>query len=338
LDGAAHPAVLPVARPASARITLADRWDHLLARLGADRTGHRVGAGLYSLGSPGPASPVFVTANYTLSFDALRQALAGRDCYIMVLETYGVNVWCAAGKGTFGTDELVRRIEATGLANLVTHRTVIVPQLGATGVAAHEVQRRTGFRVEFGPVRASDLPEYLETHTATPEMRRVRFTVADRLVLAPVDLVQVGLPMVASAAAVFLVGGLVASLAVIAAFVAGAVVFPVLLPWLPTRDFTGKGLFVGFAAALPFAVLAFAAEPAGGERHLWHRLYTALIPLAGLPPVTAYMALNFTGSSTFTSKSGVRREMYRYIPALAALFAVGLALGIGYLFLRGRGG
>ncbi|MFZ1946580.1 MAG: mercury methylation corrinoid protein HgcA [bacterium] len=335
MTGAAHPAALPVPRPVSGRITLADRWDHLVARLGVDRMGHRVGAGLYSLGSPGPDSPVFVTANYTLSFDALREALAGRDCYIMVLETYGVNVWCAAGKGTFSTDEMVRRIEATGLGELVRRRALIVPQLGATGVAAHEVARRSGFRVEFGPVRARDLPEYLKTHSATPEMRRVRFTLADRIAVAPVDLVHVGLPMVASAAAVFLFGGLLAAVAVVAAFVAGTVLFPILLPWLPTRDFTSKGLVVGLAAALPFAVAAFAASPAGAEPHMWQRLYRALIPLLALPPATAYLALNFTGSSTFSSKSGVKREMMRYIPALAVLFGVGVALGIGYLFLRG---
>ena len=77
--------------------------------------GHRVEPGLYSLGNPTSESPVFVTANYTLSFDALRSALKGIDGYILVLDTQGVNVWCAAGKGTFGTDELVKRIEATRL-------------------------------------------------------------------------------------------------------------------------------------------------------------------------------------------------------------------------------
>jgi hypothetical protein len=321
-----------VVRPASSVITSADRWDHLLARLGFNRGGHRVGVGLYALGAPGPASPVFVTANYTLSFDALRGALAGIPCYILVLETYGVNVWCAAGKGTFGTDELVRRMELTGLAGVVSHRTLILPQLGATGVAAHEVRKRTGFTVEFGPVRAGDLPEYLKTHAATPEMRRVRFDLADRAVLIPVELAQMLLPMVVGAAAVFLVGGLHAALAGVVAVLAGVVLFPILLPWLPTRDFAGKGLVLGVAAALPFAIAALAA---GGELHPLPRVCLALLPVFAMPPVTGYIALNFTGASTYTSKTGVRREMFRYIPVMAVAAGVGIALAIAYYLLRG---
>ena len=80
------------------KLTLANRWDHLLARCGVDRGGHRVEPGLYALGDPGPEAPVFVTANYTLSFDALRAALQGLGGYIVVLDTRGINVWCAAGK------------------------------------------------------------------------------------------------------------------------------------------------------------------------------------------------------------------------------------------------
>lgn len=321
-----------VVRPASSVTTFADRWDHLLARLGVNRAGHRVGVGLYALGNPGPDSPVFVTASYTLSFDALRSALAGIACYILVLETYGVNVWCAAGKGTFGTDELVRRLELTGLAGIVSHRTLILPQLGATGVAAHEVRKRAGFTVEFGPVRAGDLPEYLKTHTATAEMRRVRFGLGDRIALIPVDFGQAVLPMAVGAVAVFLVGGLNAALAVLAAVLAGVVLFPILLPWLPTRDFAGKGLILGVAAALPFAVAALVA---GREMHPLPRVCLALVPVFAMPPVTGYIALNFTGSSTYTSKSGVRREMFRYIPAMAIAAGIGVALAIAYYSLRG---
>jgi hypothetical protein len=320
-------------RPTTSGLTIEDRWDHFLARIGVDRMGHRVGAGLYSLGRPTPESPVFVTANYTLSFDALRSALAGVDCYIMVLETYGVNVWCAAGKGTFGTDEVVRRIEATGLTRVVSHRKIILPQLSASGVAACEVARRAGFEVEFGPVRARDLPEYLRTHIATPEMRRVTFTVGERAIQIPVELSQAILPMIAAAAAVFLLAGPVPALAVIAAFLAGDALFPVLLPWLPTRDFTSKGLLLGVLVAMPFAVAALLAARLGA---VWFRIYLALVPILSIPPVTAYLALNFTGSSTLASRSGVKREMYRYIPSLAAMLAVGILLAIGYYFLRGK--
>ena len=85
-------------------LTFANYWDHFVTRWGINRMAHRVEPGLYALGNPTRDSSVFVTANYTLSFDALRAALDGRDVYILVLDTQGINVWCAAGKGTFGTD------------------------------------------------------------------------------------------------------------------------------------------------------------------------------------------------------------------------------------------
>jgi CO dehydrogenase/acetyl-CoA synthase gamma subunit (corrinoid Fe-S protein) len=144
--------------PTTSQLNSKNTWDHIQARWGFRRGHHRVTPGLYALGKPAANAPVFVTANYTLSFDALRSALTEMNAYILVLDTQGINVWCAAGKGTFGTAELIKRIEACRLNEVVTTRILILPQLGAPGVAAHEVKRHTGFRVEYGPIRAEDLP------------------------------------------------------------------------------------------------------------------------------------------------------------------------------------
>ena len=322
-------------RPASTEITLANRWDHLLARLGHNRMGHRVEPGLHSIGGPGPTSPVFVTANYTLSFDALRSALVGMDGWILVLETEGINVWCAAGKGTFGTDELVRRIEASRLKEVVTQRVVVLPQLGAPGVAAHEVKRRSGFSVEYGPVRAADLPEYLRSRQATPEMRRVRFTLRDRLAVALVDVVHGLLPMAAAGLLGLLLGGPLAVVAILVAGLAGVLLFPILLPWLPTREFSSKGLLLGTLVILPCAAAVFLRDPAGP---VWLRAGWSLSYLLAFAPVTAFLALLFTGSTTFTSRSGVRREMFAYIRPMAAMFVLGIGLATVIALVQVFGG
>lgn len=89
---------------------------------------YTVDPGLYGIGDPDPESPVLVTANYKMSFDLLKRAVSGLDAWILVLDTFGINVWCAAGKGTFGTDESVDRIESSGLGDVVSHRRLIVPQ------------------------------------------------------------------------------------------------------------------------------------------------------------------------------------------------------------------
>ena len=111
-----------------------DRMGSWLARWNVGRMSFVVDPGLYALGSPDSASSVVVTANYKMSFDQLRTALSGHDCWILVLDTKGINVWCAAGKGTFGTVELYDRIVESRLAEVVTHRTILAPQLGAPGV------------------------------------------------------------------------------------------------------------------------------------------------------------------------------------------------------------
>jgi hypothetical protein len=312
-------------------ITFANRLDHFLARWGVNRMGHTVETGLYQLGNPGLDSPVFASANYTLSFDALRSSLKGTDGYLLVLDTRGINVWCAAGKGTFGSGELVRQIRLTGLDSIVRHRKIIVPQLGAPGVSWPEVLRQTGFLVEYGPVRARDLPQYLENRKATPAMRRVEFPLRDRLVLTPIEVVSVALPAIVAAAAMFLLAGPGSACAVIAAVLAGTVLFPAFLPVIPTRDFSTKGFILGFVVALPFAWLFASAPGLPG----WAAVLAAITPLLLIPAVTAYLALNFTGSTPFTSRTGVKKEIFRYVKLMVVMagagVAAGAALGVGRL-------
>ena len=178
-----------VAGNVAADISRAERWQHFRCRIGGFRDRYTVAPGLYAFGEPGPHDDVLVSANYKLSFDMLRSQLGGLNCWILVLDTKGINVWCAAGKGTFGTEELVRRLFEARLEEVVNHRRLLLPQLGAVGVNAHEVRRRSGFRVSFGPVRAADIREYMQAgYRKTTEMSTVRFTLRDRLVLAPMEI------------------------------------------------------------------------------------------------------------------------------------------------------
>ena len=314
----------PEIRSATSTITFANRLDHFLARWGVNRMAHRVEPGLYRLGNPKPDSPVFASANYTLSFDALRSALAGIDGYILVLDTKGINVWCAAGKGTFGTEELVRRIQSTGLAGIVSRRKIIVPQLGAPGISWPEVVRRSGFTVEYGPVRARDLPEYLKTRKATTEMRLVKFPFLDRIVLTPVEFVHAALPMSAAAAILWFLAGPVAALAAVSAVLAGTVFFPALLPFIPTQDFSTKGLILGAVVAIPVAV-SFFTNPV---LPVWVNGLSAATALLLIPAVIAYLALNFTGCTPFTSRTGVKKEIFRYVPVMASMAGLGIIIVI----------
>lgn len=298
--------------------------------------------GLYALGQPDENSPVCVTANYKMSFDRLREALPGRSAWLLVLDTNGINVWCAAGKGTFGTAELANRVALSGLANVVTHRRLILPQLSAPGVSAREVKRLTGFKVVYGPVEARDLPRFLDSGMkATVEMRRKSFPLLERAVLVPVELVATLKPSAIIVPLLFILAGFgkggfwsnvlhfgsFAVLAYLCAILAGAVAAPILLPWIPGRAFAVKGAYAGLATALVLSIgRGFSITTAAGfsEMMAWFLL---------IPAVSAYLAMNFTGASTYTSLSGVRKEMRWAVPLEIAAAVVGVGLWFGSRFM-----
>ncbi|MDR2018850.1 MAG: acetyl-CoA synthase subunit gamma [Syntrophobacterales bacterium] len=291
---------------------------------------HMLDPGLYALGRPGPKSPVMVTANYKMTFDRLRASLTGMDVWILVLDTNGINVWCAAGKGTFGTDELVNRIKTSELDRVVSHRELILPQLAAPGVAAHEVRKRTGFLVIYGPVDSRDIPLFLKNGLkATSVMREKTFTFFERLVLVPIELVaalKIAAPAtVALAVFSFFLSGLswpvardftiLAIIAMSASIMAGAIFTPLFLPWLPGRRFSLKGFIAGLIALA--LMLGFA-------RCDWTTLQVLFL-IFSVPAMAAYLAMNFTGCTTFTSLSGVYKEMRWALPLEIAATGAGLA-------------
>ncbi len=311
----------PVFRVAS-DWTRTDYWGMIRSRTGAFRMNYSVMPGLYAVGDPTKDSDVFVTANYKLTFDILRRELKGMNAWILVLDTKSINVWCAAGKGTFGTEELIKRLTDVKLDNLVSHRRLIVPQLGAVGVNAAAVQKRTGFRVSYGPVLARDIPAYIrDGYRKTKEMRTITFSMLDRLVLTPME-INPAMKKFPWFAGGFLVlfglqpsgilfsdawhSGLPFILLLFLAVVAGAFVTPVLLPLVPFRSFAVKGWIAGLA------LTALAASGFGLVDS--HQPLLLAATYLFFPALSSYIALQFTGSTTFTGMSGVRKELKIGIP------------------------
>jgi hypothetical protein len=325
-----------MAQIASTDLSRADIWGMVKSRASAFRMSYIVTPGLYAVGEPAKDSDVFVSANYKMSFDALRQSLKGRNAWVLVLDTKGINVWCAAGKGTFGTDELVKRVAEAKLDAVVSHRRIILPQLGAVGVNAGEVQKKTGFRVSFGPVDARDIPAYVEAgYKKTKEMSTPKFSMFDRMVLTPMEINPVMKKFPWFATAVLLIFGLQPSgvlfkqawfgglpflvLGLLAVF-SGAFLTPVLLPFVPFRSFAIKGWLVGIA-------MTFIAI---GLFNLFDMQNLMLLAIAFIlfPALSSYIALQFTGSTTFTGMSGVKKELKIGIPMYIGAAGISLVLTI----------
>jgi len=307
------------------------RKDHvgtMLARFGIGRDDYKVSPGLYGVGLPHADSPVIVTANYKLTFDSVRKELESTNCWMLVLDTCGINVWCAAGKNTFSTEEIIRRVENTQLGLRVNHRRLIVPQLGATGVSAHVVKMQCGFRVVYGPIRASDIRAFLESDMeATTEMRAVTFTLEERFVLIPVEFYLFSKKIWWFFPLIFILSGIGPSIfslsqswqrgvlgtsGVILGGILGAMVVPLLLPWIPGRSFAFKGGLLGIIGSITIcsALQIAVADQVG--------LVCTIVA------VSSYLAMNFTGSTPYTSPSGVEKEMKIAIPIQAVLFLLGI--------------
>ena len=310
----------------STSLSLKDILGAWKVRWGIGRMDYTTEPGLYAVGKPDGGSPVLVSANYKLTFDTLRKNLAGLDCWLLILDTKGVNVWCAAGKGTFGTDELVSRIESVCLSDIVTHGKLILPQLGAPGVSAHEAARRAGFSVIYGTVRARDIKAFISSgYKATKEMRTVKFTLWDRLVLTPMELVEAAKISLTVFGVLFLINlfaarpfGMGDFLAYVAAVLIGAVITPVFLPFIPGKAFAFKGWLLGIIGT---AYIAWA--------YGWFAPPFMLLGIGymlALPAYSAFFAMNFTGASTYTSLSGVLKEMKIAVPLIVLSLMAGVIL------------
>ncbi len=312
----------------STNLGLQDNLGTLKVRCGIGRMDYKINPGIYAIGTPDKSTHVLVTANYKLTFDAVRKELEGLNVWVLVLDTKGINVWCAAGKGTFGTKELINRIGRTKLSKIVSSKTLVLPQLGAPGVSAHEVTKSTGFKIIYGPVRASDLKEFISSGMkATDEMRTVKFTFKDRLVLTPVELAATFKMSLMIFGILFLLNlfvtnpfGVVDFYAYAGAILTGCFFTPVLLPWIPGRAFAWKGWLLGLLWTLTVVLMN------GGITSPAFGILKEFAYILVLPSISAYYAMNFTGSSTYTSFSGVLKEMRIAIPAIIITIALGVLL------------
>jgi hypothetical protein len=104
-------------------------------------------------------------------------------------------------------------------------------------------------------------------------------------------------------------------------YLAGCVVTPLLLPFIPFKRFSLKGLVVGWLMAIPLLY--------------FNLLGTNLVEIISwfllMGGISSFLAMNFTGSTTFTSLSGVRKEMKTALPIQILSASVGF---IGWIITR----
>ncbi len=161
----------------------------------------------------------------------------------------------------------------------------------------------------------------------------------DRLVLNPTEFVWSLKHLVVALAFLFILGGVYwlgfspaqawnvvtsGGVALLGAVIAGTVITPLLLPWIPGQAFSLKGYQIGFVWALAFIAYRWDFFGAGASPSIT----SIAAALLFLPATSAYFALNFTGASTYTSLSGVRKEMGLALPAIIGSVMIGAVIFI----------
>jgi ubiquinone/menaquinone biosynthesis C-methylase UbiE len=236
--------------------------------------------GLYKIGQPDESSPILVTGNYELTVRRLVRAIEGSlDAWILVTDSNGINVWCAAGGGFFTAERIIDAVRTSGVDRFVKHRALILPQLCANGVDGWRIREETGWGVHWGPVYAMDIPAYLEAgRKKTDAVRWVNFPLNDRLEMLSVTLGFYGL-LILIPVAIFWRDGF---WAVMMALVGLGLFYAIMMPWLPGRD--------GLEKSIPLTIIAL----------LGMLIYTAL--LDPVPPADVFnRVLGITALSVFTA-------------------------------------
>lgn len=138
--------------------------------------------GVIKIGNPDRNSPVFLTCNFHLTVERVKRVLRKMDCCLLVANSKGINVWCAATGGHLTDHSVISVLKTSGIETLVDHRKVILPQLAAPGVEAKTIQKKSGWKVVWGPVYAKDIPAFMRNELEkTEEMRETEFPWVQRI-------------------------------------------------------------------------------------------------------------------------------------------------------------
>ena len=117
--------------------------------------------------------------------------------------------------------------------------------------------------------------------------------------------------------------GMTAAGALLTAVISGAVLTPLFLPFVPGRAFSLKGFIIGCPLSLFYLMVV--DFPSRLSTAAWLMIMTSL---------SAFLAMNFTGASTYTSLSGVRKEMHCALPLEIAGGSLGILLWLAAFWIN----
>lgn len=309
--------------PGPLRIKAVDYAKAMVCWLFAFKRTYVVRPGLYYTGTHYDRdAPLLVTGNYHLSVLLVSRHVRRINARLLVIDTDGINVWCAAGKGAFCNAAILAQLNRYQRQTLTgsTWLTLLLPKFSLAGVDFRAL-RKEKLRPIIGPLYAKDLPAYL----ASPPYRdngqqTVRFDLQMRTFSWLPGLVQFvgysGWLMLLFVGAEILFGATAPlGLLVVVAFVATA--YPLLFPWLPGKRFAVKGLALGLTTSVALIATAAYRGVAPGE---------LVAEIAFTVATGMFFGLSYTGNSAVSNYTKVRRETAQFLVPNVLLYVASLVV------------
>lgn len=259
----------------------------------------KIPPGIYRVGNPTGDSPLLVTGNFELTLQDLVGSIQGvADVWILVVDTSGINVWCAAGGGFFTAEKIISALKANNVDVYLNHKEIVLPQLCANGVEAIRLREGSGWEIHWGPVRASDIPEYIGSgYKKDDRMRTVEFPIKDRLEMVSGTFGLYGL-MFLFPIAVFWRHLFWPSLLAMAGL---SYFYGLALPWLPGKDGLWKSIPMAIISVIGVFLFSALFDPVSGES-LFNRAF-------GIGALAIFISGEFQGMSP-----KMRGEQANWIP------------------------
>ncbi|HTY15915.1 MAG TPA: acetyl-CoA decarbonylase/synthase complex subunit gamma [Methanoregulaceae archaeon] len=117
--------------------------------------------GLRVFGNPDPAeAPVLITSNFALTYYTVLSDIEKLDCFLLVADTEGLSVDSAVAGRKLNADKVADIMRSSGIAERVTHRTIIIPGLAAR--LKGDIEDATKWDVMVGPRDSAGIPAFLK--------------------------------------------------------------------------------------------------------------------------------------------------------------------------------
>lgn len=281
-------------------------WIFLFARV------FSIKPGLYYTGEPPDRSrdkktPLLVTCNNFLTIFLLVRRINPRNVRLLVVDTGGINVWCSSAKGKLSAYEIIEKASLASLVGEGKKITMILPKFSLVGVNL-TILKKAGIHPIIGPLYAKDLPAYLDDGTFEDRINdQVHFGFQSRAFTVPPTAMQFLLYFGGAYIAMLGFGShLMIWIAVGLAFF-----YPLLFPYLPSRQFAVKGAFLGFIASLLTEIYFYATQQS---------YYAAVPVMLFLLATSMFVGLSYTGNSAVSNYSRVRKEIARFLPVVIVLY------------------